>query len=263
MCYFIIVVTFTVIFCNLILDFFPQYIGLTKINKKFMLLCKYKYSRIINTINRSSNPILNFSLVKPIIIALLILSILSPIYSGLKKRINRDGTIEYSNRKILYKQRRTKFIFHSPYNSLIEKISKNYGVDPYLVKCIIKVESNFKADAVSVAGAMGLMQIMQHIAHYYHVHDPLSPKENLEAGIRHFRSLQKYFNNDNMLALAAYHAGIGRVRKKMKVPPIKSTIDYVEKVLYYYNNQNRIDAGSKIKKLYKRIKRDGTIEIHD
>ena len=110
---------------------------------------------------------------------------------------------------------------------------------------------------------MGLMQIMQHIARYYKVKDPLDPEENLTTGIRHFKSLLKYFRNDIPLALAAYHAGIGRVRKKMRIPPIQSTIKYVKSVLYYYNRDSSLKIEKKVKRLYRKIRSDGTIIIHD
>ncbi len=189
--------------------------------------------------------------------------LLIPIITNakIKKKVHRDGTVSYYNHSIT--ERKKRFNFKSPYNYLIEDISRREGVDPYLIKCIIKVESNFKANAVSVAGAMGLMQIMQHIARYYKVKDPLDPEENLTTGIRHFKSLLKYFRNDIPLALAAYHAGIGRVRKKMRIPPIQSTVKYVKSVLYYYNRDSNLKIDKKVKRLYRKIRSDGTIIIHD
>ena len=189
--------------------------------------------------------------------------LLTPIITNakIKKKVHRDGTVSYYNHSIT--ERKKRFNFKSPYNYLIENISRREGVDPYLIKCIIKIESNFKADAVSVAGAMGLMQIMQHIARYYKVKDPLDPEENLTTGIRHFKSLLKYFRNDIPLALAAYHAGIGRVRKKMRIPPIQSTIKYVKSVLYYYHRDSSLKIEKKVKRLYRKIRSDGTIIIHD
>lgn len=198
---------------------------------------------------------------------ILILITITPISieGTVKKKVHRDGTIEYYNAKTVSKKpaRREKFSFQSPYNHLIETIAKREGVDSYLVKCVVKVESNFKANAISVAGAMGLMQIMQHIARYYKVQDPLDPEENLKTGIRHLKSLLVYFHNDIPLALAAYHAGLGRVKKHMRIPPIKSTIRYVNKVMYYYTGRSNRGIEHKVKRLYKRIRRDGTIVIHD
>lgn len=188
-----------------------------------------------------------------------------PLAARVKKKVHSDGTVEYYNLKKRKKKVYSgdKFDFKSSYMPLIEKISREEGVDPYLIKCVIKVESNFKANAVSVAGAMGLMQIMQHIARHYKLKDPLNPTENLTAGIKHLKSLLNYFKNNVPLAVAAYHAGLGRVRKRMKVPPIKSTIKYVNRVMYFYSRGKKEAYVKTIKKLYKRISKDGTIVIHD
>ncbi len=183
------------------------------------------------------------------------------LYSGIKKRVQKDGTIEYYSEADEPATPFKKHSFKSPHNKLIEKISTEHGVDPYLIKCIIKVESNFKADAVSVAGAMGLMQIMQVVARIYEVKDPLSPEENLNAGIKHFKTLLNYFKNNISLSLAAYHAGIGRVKKNMKIPPIKSTIAYVKRTMFLYTGK-KDNIEQKIRKLYKRIDKEGMIEIY-
>ena len=185
----------------------------------------------------------------------------SGLDAGIKKRVGKDGTIEYYSENDVPAGPFKKRNFKSPHNKLIEKISVENGVDPYLIKCIIKVESNFDADAVSVAGAMGLMQIMQVVARIYEVKDPLSPEENLNAGIKHFKTLLNYFNNNIPLSLAAYHAGIGRVKKNMQIPPIKSTIAYVKRIMYLYTGK-KDNFEKKIKKLYKRIDKEGMIEIY-
>jgi soluble lytic murein transglycosylase-like protein len=184
-----------------------------------------------------------------------------PLHSEIKKTVTEDGTVQYYNVPPV-QQSAKKHDFKSRYNGFIESISMAEGVDPYLVKCIIRVESNFSADAVSVAGAMGLMQIMQDIARYYNVKNPFDPEENLTAGIKHFKSLLVYFKNDVPLSLAAYHAGIGRVRKNMQIPPIQATVDYVNSVMSFYSggSENNLE---KVKKLYKRINSEGVIEIYN
>ena len=180
-------------------------------------------------------------------------------YPKIYKKIHKDGTIEYYNNSEYKENSGKKLDLRSEYDLLIEQISKNSNIDPYLIKCIIKVESDFNPDAVSVAGAMGLMQLMQSTARYYDVQDPLDPEENLNAGIRHFKNLMDYFKNDIPLALAAYHAGLGKVKKRMSIPPIKSTIDYVNRVMFLYNGKK--DYSYKVKKLYKKIDKDGDIII--
>jgi soluble lytic murein transglycosylase-like protein len=158
-------------------------------------------------------------------------------------------------------------IFKSPHIPLINRVAAEEGVDEYLVQCVVKVESDFNAGAVSVAGAAGLMQIMLDVARAYGVTDPFDPAQNVRAGVRHLASLLNDFNGDVTLALAAYHAGAGRVKRHGAVPPIKSTVDYVARVLSYYEgkspraNEARIER--KVRRLYQRIAPDGTIEIYD
>ena len=192
-----------------------------------------------------------------IILSILVSIAMADASARIYKKVHADGTIEYYNKsaKHIPPVRLT-----SKYDRLIDKISRHKGVDPYLIKCIIQIESNFKADAVSVAGAMGLMQLMQDTARYYQVEDPLNPEENLNAGISHVKSLLKFFDGDIPLALAAYHAGIGRVKKNMSIPPIQSTIEYVNKVMFLYKGKKH--CGGSVKRLYKRIEKDGTIIIY-
>ncbi|HOO72505.1 MAG TPA: lytic transglycosylase domain-containing protein [Spirochaetota bacterium] len=189
------------------------------------------------------------------LLCLLLCLVTAPAGAEIQKRVHRDGSVEYYNREI----KRQK-LPASSYDGIIEKIARQQGVDPYLVKCIIKIESNFNADAVSVAGAMGLMQLMQETARYYKVRDPLDPEENIHAGIKHLRSLLEYFNQDVPLALAAYHAGMGRVKKNMSIPPIKSTVDYVNNVMKLYSGNG--DYSERVKVLYQKIEKDGTILIY-
>ncbi len=190
------------------------------------------------------------------ILILIIFLLIPELNAKIEKRILHDGSIEYYNTADSLNIRNT---FSSRFDPLIEKISRNNGIDPFLIKCIIKVESGFNPDAVSVAGAMGLMQLMQDTARYFKIKDPLDPEENLNAGIKHFKSLYKHFNGDIPLALAAYHAGLGRVKNRT-LPPIQATIDYVDKVMKYYSG-NSGGSGQKIQKLYKRLDSEGDIII--
>jgi len=179
----------------------------------------------------------------------------------IRQKITDDGCIEFSNREVRQPEKvRTKTAeLPCTYDHMIIPRAESQGVDPLLVKCIISVESGFKPDAVSVAGAMGLMQLMQDTAGYYNVKDPLDPAENLRAGICHFASLFKYFNGDEELALAAYHAGLGRVKRHMAIPPIRDTQDYVKKVMALYGKKT--GNGENIRKLYQRIEADGNLVI--
>ena len=132
----------------------------------------------------------------------------------------------------------SSFTFNPKYDWIIEKYASRYNIDPFLIKCIIKVESDFNPNAVSVAGAAGLMQLMQETAWIYGVRDRTDPDQNIRAGSAHIASLLRSVHGDVALALAAYHAGLGRVKKNMSVPHIRETIDYVNLIMFYYTGEN-------------------------
>ncbi len=121
-----------------------------------------------------------------------------------------------------------------PFSELINTYSKKYGIDPNLVTSIIKAESNFNPNAVSKAGASGLMQLMPNTAKSLGVTNIFEPKENIEGGIKYFKGLLDEFDQNLPLALAAYNAGPEVVKKTNNIPPIDETQNYVEKVLKFY-----------------------------
>ncbi len=116
-----------------------------------------------------------------------------------------------------------------PYGELIDTLAQVHGVDPVLVKALIKVESGFNPRARSPKGAMGLMQIMPETAREYSLQRPYDPKANLETGIRHLKSLLDRF--EVSLALAAYNAGEAAVLRFGGIPPYRETQDYVTRIL--------------------------------
>ncbi|MDX1475778.1 MAG: lytic transglycosylase domain-containing protein [Reinekea sp.] len=122
--------------------------------------------------------------------------------------------------------------------SLIDRHIKNaaylYEIDSALIKAVIRQESAFKIDAKSRKGAMGLMQLMPDTAKQYKVSDILDPKQNIYAGTAHLRDLMRRYN-DLPLALAAYNAGEGAVRRYNGIPPYPETQNYVRSVLSWYN----------------------------
>jgi len=184
------------------------------------------------------------------------------VHPQIKSKKSTDNTIEYYNVQPNEKPNNVKVdLSKNPYDQIIINICKNEHIDPQLIRCIIKVESNFNKDAVSVAGAMGLMQLMQETAQAYNLQDPFDPHQNIQAGVKHFKSLLSVFKNDVVLALAAYHAGLGVVRKNMAVPNIKSTITYVNEVMRLYQPGENHNYSVKIEKLYMHILPDGTIDI--
>lgn len=115
--------------------------------------------------------------------------------------------------------------------AMVDAAASRHGVDVKLAQAVVKVESNYQAGAVSPKGAMGLMQLMPAVARQYAVADPFDPEDNLDAGLRHLRSLLDRFENDVRLALAAYNAGLFAVTKYGGVPPYRETQDYVRRIL--------------------------------
>ena len=126
-------------------------------------------------------------------------------------------------------------ISNSSYDRLIARHSETHGVDPSLVKAVVKAESNFNPNAVSQKGAQGLMQLMPDTAKLMKVGNPFDPDENIKGGARYLRYLEDTFG-DLELMLAAYNAGPQKViDNKMNVPPIEETRNFIKKVKYYYN----------------------------
>ena len=117
----------------------------------------------------------------------------------------------------------------TPFGEVIEAVSQAHGVDPMLVRAVIEVESNYRPRARSPKGAMGLMQLMPATARAYNVRNPYDPKANIAAGVKHLKSLIDKWGVE--LALAAYNAGEGAVRKFKGVPPYRETRNYVSKIL--------------------------------
>jgi hypothetical protein len=117
----------------------------------------------------------------------------------------------------------------TPFGEVIEAVSQAHGVDPMLVRAVIEVESNYRPRAKSPKGAMGLMQLMPATARAYNVRNPYDPKANIAAGVKHLKSLIDKWGVE--LALAAYNAGEGAVRKFNGIPPYRETRNYVSKIL--------------------------------
>src|SRR4051812_48338950 len=118
-------------------------------------------------------------------------------------------------------------------NEMVEEAARKNGVDPLLVHSVIKTESNYNPNAVSNKGAQGLMQLMPATARDLGVKNPMNPKENIEGGVKFLKHLQSEFS-DPALALAAYNAGEGAVKRYGWIPPYPETQDYVVKVARNY-----------------------------
>ena len=115
------------------------------------------------------------------------------------------------------------------FDGLVNELSKRHGVDARLVHAVITVESAYQTRARSPKGAKGLMQLMPDTARQYGVRNAYNAAANLEAGIKHLKSLLDRF--ELALALAAYNAGEATVRRFNGIPPYRETRDYVTKVM--------------------------------
>lgn len=118
----------------------------------------------------------------------------------------------------------------TPYGEIIASVSELHGVDPLLVRALIQVESGYRPTARSHKGAMGLMQLMPSTAREYKVHNPYEPRANIEAGIKHLKTLIDRLGSV-ALGLAAYNAGEGAVKKFNGIPPYRETRNYVSRIL--------------------------------
>jgi soluble lytic murein transglycosylase-like protein len=122
------------------------------------------------------------------------------------------------------------------FSGIIDVAAKSYGVEPALVQAVITAESAFNPNAVSRAGARGLMQLMPDTARRYGVQNVHDPVENIHGGVRYLSDLMRMFNNDLHLALAGYNAGENAViRAGNAIPPYAETQNYVPKVIHYYH----------------------------
>jgi soluble lytic murein transglycosylase-like protein len=122
--------------------------------------------------------------------------------------------------------------------TLVDTISSNHGVDPALVRAVIKTESNFNRFAVSNKGALGLMQLIPSTGRRYGVRDFFDPHQNVDGGVRYLKFLLEKFHGNLDLSLAAYNAGENLVERLGRIPSIPETTNYVRKIRAIYQTKS-------------------------
>ena len=114
---------------------------------------------------------------------------------------------------------------------MLVESAQQYGVDTDLVLALANAESGYRADAVSSAGAVGVMQLMPETARGLGVTDSFDPKQNIDGGVRYLKQMLTMFGGNTQNALAAYNAGPGAVQKYGGIPPYSETQAYVKNIL--------------------------------
>ena len=131
-------------------------------------------------------------------------------------------------------------------DGLIRMNAKRYGIDPYLVYCVMHQESRFGSGATSPVGAMGLMQLMPGTAARYGVTNPYDPAQNIMGGTHYLSDLLRLFGGRVDLALAGYNAGEGAVMKYgRRVPPYAETQNYVRTIGARYTQNTGVTLTGK------------------
>ena len=122
----------------------------------------------------------------------------------------------------------------SKYANEISKAATTYNLPEKLIASVMKQESNFDPNAMSSAGATGLMQLMPQTAKFLGVTNRIDSEQNIMGGAKYLRQMLDKFDNNLSLALAAYNAGPGNVTKYNGIPPFKETQNYVKNIINYY-----------------------------
>ena len=128
--------------------------------------------------------------------------------------------------------------------ALIRKYAQIYGVDPSLVRAVMRHESGFKATAVSPKGAQGLMQLMPGTAALMGVKNPLDPEQNIAGGVGYLRNCLDRFQHNVPLAVAAYNAGPESVARCGAIPPYQETQVFVNNVMGTYAGPTQMKNGA-------------------
>jgi soluble lytic murein transglycosylase-like protein len=123
-------------------------------------------------------------------------------------------------------------------DAAVRQIAAQHSIPPQLIHSVIKVESNYNPFAVSLKGALGMMQLVPSTARRFGVTDVFNPLDNIQGGTKYLKYLLDLYGNNYALALAAYNAGEGTVAKYGSVPPYRETQNYLKLVAAHLRKAN-------------------------
>lgn len=151
-------------------------------------------------------------------------------YQTASHRASRIGSTSFSD---IFKRTSQRLNVPESMDSIFAEASQTYQVPQALLKAVAKAESNFRANAVSSAGAQGVMQLMPSTARSLGVDNPFDARSNIMGGAKYLSEKLSQYNGDIDLALAAYNAGSGNVSKYGGVPPFTETRNYIQRIREY------------------------------
>jgi soluble lytic murein transglycosylase-like protein len=156
----------------------------------------------------------------------------TPNGSDYKRLVKTWKGWEEAKSQIALKDFHKNKLLHTP---TIDTLARRHGLPASLLHAVITAESAYDPNAISRAGAVGMMQLMPDTAKRYGVVNRRNPTDNIDGGTRYLRDLLIMFDNNLVLALAAYNAGEGAVKRYGNtIPPFAETQNYVNKVIEYY-----------------------------
>ncbi len=164
--------------------------------------------------------------------------------NGIKSVLNTESTKAVQDKKSVTSK--TSFSTYlgetQSLDEIFNKAADKYNVPVNLLKAIGKTESDFRVQVVSRSGAQGVMQLMPATAKYLGVTDAFDPEQNIMGGAKYIKELLDKYDGNTSLALAAYNAGMGNVKKYGGIPPFEETQNYVKKVSAYMKED--LDTGN-------------------
>jgi len=144
--------------------------------------------------------------------------------------VRADPKTGHLVRNVLMQPRAVTPETHRDLEKIVDRIADEEGVESPLVHSVIRAESNYNPNAISVKGAIGLMQLIPTTARRFGVSDAFDAQENIQGGVRYLRFLLDYYQGDYAKAIAAYNAGEAAVDRYNGIPPYAETRNYVLQV---------------------------------